>query len=181
MTENDKRLIEASIHYTIAECGRLARISTPYRMNARTKMGVGFDSVNGAGYLAFSYRSEIKSKNKGFLSHRMIYYLHHGELPEFIDHIDGDTRNNTLSNLRPCSHAQNLANKRPAVNGSSKFLGVCWCKRRGKWVAQITKDGKVTGLGRFTDEQDAANAYNTAAIEFHGEFANLNVIEGEKD
>ena len=64
MTKNDERLIEASIHYAIAECGGLARVTTPYQMNRRTKMGVGFDYLDIIGYMRFSHRPEKKLKKK---------------------------------------------------------------------------------------------------------------------
>ena len=51
---------------------------------------------------------------------------------------------------------------------------VHWYRPGERWRAQITKDRKVTNLGYFADEVDAATAYNFAAFELHGEFARLN-------
>ena len=180
MTKNDERLIEASIHYAIAECGGLARVSTPYKMDSRTKMGVGFDCFSN-GYYNFSHRKKKESKQFQYLSHRMIYYLYHRELPEFIDHIDGNPLNNSLTNLRAATKSQNSMNRRSRINSSSKYLGVCWHKARKKWVAHIRVGGKSTYLGIFICEKEAARAYNKAAAEHFGEFANLNVIEGGEE
>ena len=180
MTKSDERLIEASIHYAIAECGGLARISTPYKMDRRTRMGVGFDCCSG-GYYSFPHRQKKGSKHFQYLSHRMIYYLHHRELPEFIDHIDGNPLNNSLTNLRAATKSQNGMNRRSRINSSSKYLGVNWVNSRKKWQAQIQTSGKRIHIGRFTCEKEAARAYNKAASEYHGEFANLNVIEGGEE
>ena len=181
MTKNDERLIEASIHYAIAECGGLARVSTPYKMDSRTKMGVGFDYLDIIGYMRFSHRPEKKLKKQVFLSHRMLYYLHYGELPAILDHIDGNPLNNSIDNLRAATLSGNARNRRSAKNSSSKYLGVCWHKVAKKWRTQIKINGEVNHLGYFTCEKEAARAYNKAAAEHFGEFANLNVIEGGEE
>jgi hypothetical protein len=48
-------------------------------------------------------------------------------------------------------------------------------------VASINKDGKCFYLGVFTNQEEAALAYNKAAIQLHGEFACLNIIESQKE
>jgi hypothetical protein len=181
MTKNDERLIEASIHYAIAECGGLARVTIPKAMIRRTKIGVGFDSVSSGGYLTFFHRISWRGLLHQFYSHRMIYYLHHGEIPRIIDHIDGDKSNNSIENLRACSHQQNMRNSNSRKNSSSKYLGVNWDKRREKWRAKIKVDVQQSHLGYFTCEKEAARAYNKAAAEHFGEFANLNIIEGGEE
>ena len=181
MTKNDERLIEASPHYAIAECGGLARVSTPYKMRKGVKMGVGFDSVNGMGYKFFSFRLRKNANNFPIYSHRMIFYLYHGTLPKFIDHVDGDPLNNNIDNLRACTHRQNMRNRKTAKSCSSKYTGVCRYRKTGKWLASISIDNTKKHLGYFTSEKDAALAYNKAAFADSGEFANLNIIEGGEE
>jgi DNA-binding transcriptional MerR regulator/DNA-binding XRE family transcriptional regulator len=60
---------------------------------------------------------------------------------------------------------------------TSKYKGVCWCEERGKWLAQIRKEGVHHHLGRFDDEIDAALAYDRAACELFGEHARLNFAD----
>ena len=96
-----------------------------------------------------------------------------------IDHINHDTLDNRRANLRACTHAENQRNRRSVPNTTSKYLGVCWYKQTGKWRAQIKSNGKKIGLGYFSNEADAAIAYNDAAKLYHGEFANLNSINQE--
>lgn len=67
--------------------------------------------------------------------------------------------------------------QRGAKNSTSIYKGVSWNKATSKWRAYIQKDGKLHHLGLFTDEIEAAKAYNKAATEMFGEFANLNKIE----
>jgi hypothetical protein len=56
--------------------------------------------------------------------------------------------------------------------GISRYKGVS--RNREKWQARIKVDGKQSHLGIFTDEEDAARAYDAAARELFGEFAYLN-------
>lgn len=65
----------------------------------------------------------------------------------------------------------------PKKEKTSIFRGVSK-HRSGKWYACISHNGQPTKrIGLFVDEIDAAKAYNKAALELHGEFAKLNIIE----
>jgi hypothetical protein len=105
--------------------------------------------------------------------------MHRVLLPEvkLIDHKDGNGLNNRRSNLRPATHLQNLANCRKIKRTTtSRYRGVSWHERAGKYFAQIRINGQKTSLGLFESEKDAALAYNAAALEQHGEFAKLNDV-----
>lgn len=105
-----------------------------------------------------------------------------------VDHIDHNGLNNQKSNLRLCTTSQNQRNKRAALKGASKYLGVCVTQVSHKnkdgvtnsWAyygADIGYDGNVDRIGYFKNETDAAMAYDIMAIKHHGEFANLNFPE----
>lgn len=85
-----------------------------------------------------------------------------------VDHRDDDGLNNRRSNLRIATKSQNMANA-GSRGGASRFRGVH--RKRSRWTAQITKDGKKRCLGTFDTEEQAAVAYNAAARELFGEFA----------
>jgi len=68
---------------------------------------------------------------------------------------------NRRENLRNVSRSQNLANQRK-TRGSSRFKGVNWYKPTEKWRAQIRVNRRLIYLGLFTNEAEAAHAYNTA-------------------
>lgn len=89
-----------------------------------------------------------------------------------IDHEDGNRANNQRYNLRPVTHAQNLqAKQRKAAGKTSNYRGVSWHRSSKAWTAQIRIQGKVTYLGVFEKETDAAVAYDSAAVRHFGEFA----------
>lgn len=92
------------------------------------------------------------------------------------DHADGDGLNNQRCNLRICTHQQNMWNRQIHKITKYKYIGVQLNPHGGKWIARIRYNGKNIHIGSFVDEIDAAKAYNTKAIEFRGEFANLNKI-----
>jgi hypothetical protein len=90
-----------------------------------------------------------------------------------VDHIDRDGLNNRRSNLRVCTQHQNMLNSGPRGK-SSRFKGVCWDRFRRRWVVHVCFNGKNLFLGAFTDEAEAARAYDRKACELFGEYAYLN-------
>ncbi len=91
---------------------------------------------------------------------------------QFVDHRDRNKLNNRKSNLRICTKAQNNINRDTAR--LSRFRGVHQRKRAKPWYAIIQADGQQQYLGSFASEEDAARAYDSAALRLHGEFAQLN-------
>jgi hypothetical protein len=116
--------------------------------------------------------------------HRIIFYMKTGIDPgnKLIDHKDGDTSLN--KNLRLATNSQNSTNRGKSLYRSSvthsAFKGVTWHKQHKKWLAQITVNRKKFHLGYFSDEVEAAAAYNAAALEHWGEFAVINNLDQEK-
>jgi hypothetical protein len=92
-----------------------------------------------------------------------------------VDHINTDSLDNRRANLRLATHSQNSCNsRRDKSNTYSRFRGVSFSKRKGKWFAAIRVNGKKCWLGYFANEEDAAKAYDNAARMYHKEFAFLN-------
>lgn len=99
------------------------------------------------------------------------------------DHINDNKLDNRKSNLRACTRSQNDA-ARPKIKGLSRFRGVYLERQTAKWRAEISADGttkaKMRYLGTFTREEDAAAAYDQAALARFGEFARLNFPPAER-
>jgi HNH endonuclease/AP2 domain len=99
---------------------------------------------------------------------------------DLTDHIDGDTLNNRLSNLRPATHAQNMLNRKLGKNNTSGYKGVYWNKRHTRWVARVRIDGKTVYYGEFLDKEDAAKMRDLKELELRPndhEFLVLNFPE----
>jgi hypothetical protein len=112
---------------------------------------------------------------KRVFMHRLILERYGFELTgKICDHINGNRLDNRLSNLRVATYSQNSCNRGGDKGSASRFKGVT---RNGKgWVARIAVNGQSTYLGNFATEEDAAIAYNKAAVKHHGNFAFLNQI-----
>lgn len=123
------------------------------------------------GYAQRSVHKGEDIKTKALFMHRAILNTPSGF---YSDHINGDKLDNRRGNLRICTPHQNNLN-RPNITG--KYKGVYWCKRQQRWMAQIMKDQANIYIGSFLTPEQAALAYNKAAILYHGEFARLNVVE----
>jgi hypothetical protein len=92
-----------------------------------------------------------------------------------VDHINGNTLDNRLCNLRVVTKKQNSFNVKRPINNTSGFKGVSFHKHNARWVAYIGKYPREY-LGSFGTAIDAARAYNTAAKKRYGKFAKLNCI-----
>jgi hypothetical protein len=119
------------------------------------------------------YPARYEKRKKVFM-HRQIMQPPRGKV---VDHIDGNKANNCRSNLRVCSHRENMHNMRKHSDSSSRFKGVGYLKRRRQWYARIWCMGEWTWLGYFTEEAEAARAYDRKAVELFGEYARLNFPE----
>lgn len=90
-----------------------------------------------------------------------------------VDHIDGNGLNNTRANLRICTDGENLGNRRVSPKNTSTFTGVTYLARTDRWKATIM-DGRYIHLGWYATAEEAALAYDTAALRLRGAFARLN-------
>ena len=95
---------------------------------------------------------------------------------EIVDHINRNTLDNRKENLRIVDHRDNMLNKIAHKDSNSKYKGVSYQDRSGKFVAYY----KRTFIGYFDKEIDAALAYNAVAFAEHGNFDYINKVPGVK-
>lgn len=115
------------------------------------KIGEKAGSVRKDGYVI----SQIRGVK--FLLHRAIFLMHHGYLPELIDHIDQNPSNNKIENLRKSNKRDNANNTKLPSNNKSGTKGVSWDKTNEKWTVRFKLEGRYLFCGYFLDISDAIN------------------------
>lgn len=167
----------------------LQRVSEILRLDDRSESGLAWRKDVAprarAGQRAGSVQPttghwRIKIDGEAYGAHRIVYLLAKGIDPgeRVVDHIDGDGLNNDPKNLRLATWDENARNRRSVRGSASEFLGVGRERATGKWVAQISVDGKRKRLGTSEHEDVAALMYDEAAVAAWGEFANTNFPRG---
>jgi hypothetical protein len=104
-------------------------------------------------------------------THRIIFLMHHGYLPDYIDHVDGNRLNNSIENLRAATACENGYNKPAQSNNKSGCKGVRWQKQIKHWCVEIQANKVKRYLGIYKDLELAALVAAEARDLYHGKFA----------
>ncbi len=126
-------------------------------------------------------RPKVVSRNNRYVStkiggqhwcvHKLIYMYHFGEVPQQLDHINQNTLDNRIENLRPATSSQNCANRRLFSNNTSGCRGVSWNKQKKQWFVYVDFNKRRKRIGYF-DDLDFADLVATEARDlYHGEYA----------
>lgn len=119
----------------------------------------------------------IRYKEGFYYSHRLIYLMHYGYMPSYIDHIDGCKTNNLINNLRECTQQQNSYNSKVSKNNKLGYKGISI--HNGKYRAVCTLNGKQTLIGYYKTLNEAIISYNDRVKVNYGDFALLNQIKNK--
>lgn len=116
-------------------------------------------------------RVRIYVEGKSYLAHRLAWFMYYGEWPILeIDHKDGNSDNNAISNLRLATSSDNKHNRPRPHNNTSGATGVQYLERLGKWQATVVLEGKTYSLGCHLSFDGAVSARNAFCRLTHGEF-----------
>ena len=105
--------------------------------------------------------------NRKYFAHRVAWAIYSGAWPERqIDHINGNTLDNRIANLRSVTRQENGKNRAIGTNNTSGTIGVYWSISRSKWAAEIYKNGRQIVIGRFKIKDEAIQARAKANVEY---------------
>jgi hypothetical protein len=128
--------------------------------NGNYKPGPVKGSISSDGHIL------IRVCGRRYPAHRLAWLMYYGIFPNGeIDHINRIGTDNRIINLRIVSRSENCKNRKIPSNNTSGYKGVSWNKGRNLWMAQISKDLKITTLGYFEDKLAAYEAYVKASLE----------------
>ncbi len=115
------------------------------------------------------YRCSISNPRKTIHIHKELakIYIPNPENKKFVDHIDGNTLNNSLENLRWVTPQENAFNSKCYSNNLLKVKGV-QKRTSGRYRARIRHNGKLITIGTFLTLEEAKQAYINKSTELFG-------------
>lgn len=136
-----------------------------FSLSSKSPKGIIAGSVKHDGY------RRIGLNKKVYLTHRLIYMMFYGYMPEIVDHIDGNKLNNRIENLRAATKSQNCQNQKTPIDNTSGYKNVMWKKSKNKWLVALKVCNKYLHIGYFDDIELADLVAQEARNKYHKEFA----------
>jgi hypothetical protein len=148
-------------------------LAVKYSFNSRCKPG-----EQAGTYDLRTKRSTIQINNKNYRCARIVYYLATAIDPGLyeVDHIDQDSSNNSIENLRLSTRSQNAANMKLKASNTTGYKGVSWHKARSLFRCTVGLGGTSKQLANHICPARLAYSYNVFVKEHYKEFAVLNSL-----
>ena len=108
---------------------------------------------------------------KNRYAHRLAWLYVYGYIPKYVDHINGNKKDNRIANLRETTISQNMHNSKKPKNNTSGIKGVYFHKKSQKWMARVHLNNKCIYLGIFENIEDAQKSVTESRKKLHGAFA----------
>lgn len=153
------------------------------RNNTRVMRRVGDTAgsiLNSRGY------STVSICGVKYQVHRIIWVLHHGEIPEqmTIDHIDGNRSNNSIENLRCTTYSTNAKNKKHKLSNTgfqsiSESKDLQCVSEAGDFIVSWSEGiykGKTRSFRYGPKSRTRNNAFNLA-LEFRNSLIDVDIIQ----
>lgn len=116
--------------------------------------------------------TNIRVNGKLYPAHRLAWFYMTGTWPRaYIDHKDGEPRNNKWNNLREATAHQNAANKRRKRGSASGVKGVIYNRFLDTWDVHISCKGRVYSYGPYYSVTSAWRAHAKYSQILFGEFS----------
>ena len=149
--------------YQVSSFGRVKSLPKEWisgRNTIKKHNGVMLSMCKGGG--GYFHVSLLKDKrNKTFKIHKLVAITFLNHTPNgnkiVVDHINNDKLDNRVENLQLVTNRENTS--KDIKNKTSKYTGVCWYKRYGKWRIKIQINNMDIHIGYFDCELKAYLAY----------------------
>lgn len=115
-------------------------------------------------------RRRIRLFRKFYYSYQLIYMHHHGYIPKYLDHINGNPSDDRIENLRECNMSQNNMNAIIPKHNSSGSKNVHWSSCKNKWIVKMRINKTNKHIGEFKDFELADLIAKEARNKYHGQF-----------
>lgn len=113
---------------------------------------------------------QLKYKKKLYYIHRIVFLLHNGYMPKYVDHINRNKHDNRIENLRACTVMQNMAN---SSGWSNRSLPKGVSMNGNNYTARIMVNNKQIRLGTYKTIEEAKNAYISKSLELNGQYSSF--------
>jgi hypothetical protein len=124
-----------------------------------------------AGTWSNGYRVVHIDKNPYYI-HKLIYLYHHGYIPEVVNHIDENSGNNKIENLRPATFAQATQSSPKRARNKLGIKNVHFNEKSKRYHVSIRANKKDIFIGSYENLDSANSAAINARNKYHGNFAN---------
>lgn len=125
-----------------------------------------------AGTLVHQGYKQVSIENKKYYLHRIIFLYHHGFLPETVDHIDNNTGNNSIENLRAATLSENQQNCSVKKSNRLGVKNVLFDEKANKYRVYVRAKNKPMYIGSYDNLDLAGLVAHEARNKYHGAFAN---------
>jgi hypothetical protein len=114
--------------------------------------------------------SSTKINGQHWSVHKLIYLYHYGVIPQHLDHINQNSSDNRIENLRIATVSQNMCNRKIFANNTSGCKGVSWHKKQSRWFVYVDVNKKRKNIGYFDNLELADLVATEARNLYHGAF-----------
>lgn len=140
---------------------------SPPKYHPRLKGEIAGSKIKDSNSDSFYWRIKIDRFPYRRSSLALLYM--EGQMPELVDHRDGNTLNDRYENLRAATVTQNNWNHKPHKKDSLLPAGVRKINS-GNYQARIQHQGKLLSLGTFDNPSEASEVYEAFRKNNYGEF-----------
>jgi hypothetical protein len=135
------------------------------RVSSKALAGMEVGSPDYQGY------KTVQIFYKQYRVHRLIFMMFHGYMPKFIDHINNDSSDNRIENLREATLNQNQHNSKKPKTNTSGYKNVYFSKASQNWYVQIKINRKVISVYKLENAEIADLVAQELRNKHHKEFA----------